>query len=232
MQRRVAWGTWLVGLGLAAVGCGETGAEVELIDARLTEPVSCPGHAPPARSWAADVVSTTIGPGGGFGADALPEVVLGPPEGAGERQGSLDVVSLGRGGQVVVELSADAIDCDGDDLVVFENAFALGSQTFVELARVEVSLDARRWVAFPCDPSSPWPHPGCAGVRTVQPSTPGADLGGDAFDLAELGVTRVRYVRLTDLGVSNGPAAPPTVGFDLDAVGIVDGHGEEGEGGE
>jgi len=228
----VTCGAWLVGFALAAVGCGEPGAEVDQIDARLTEPVSCPGLAPAALSWAGDVVSTSIGPGGGFGAGGLPEVVLGPPEGAGERQGSLDVVSFGRGGQVVVELSADAIDCDGDDLVVFENAFAFGRQTFVELARVDVSLDARRWVAFPCDPASPWPHPGCAGVHTVQPVSDGGELGGDAFDLAEIGVTRVRYVRLTDLGVSNGPVGPPTVGFDLDAVGIVDGHGEVGEGGE
>ena len=42
--------------------------------------------------------------------------------------------------------------------------------------------------------------------------------GGDFFDLAELGLTSARYVRIRDL---SGEGAAPSVGFDLDAVGLV-----------
>ena len=42
------------------------------------------------------VVSFTPGDAAGFGSDAMPGVVLGPPLGRGESAGSLDVLSLGR----------------------------------------------------------------------------------------------------------------------------------------
>ncbi len=48
-------------------------------------------------------------------------------------------------------------------------------------------------------------------------ATDPAVAGGDAFDLADLGVTQARYVRITDrvdLTGTNGT-------FDLDAVAIV-----------
>ncbi len=41
--------------------------------------------------------------------------------------------------------------------------------------------------------------------------------GGDAFDLAELGLPQARYVRITDAGTRVGPAGSAE-GFDLDAV--------------
>ena len=43
-------------------------------------------------------------------------------------------------------------------------------------------------------------------------------MGGDAFDLADLELESVRYVRIRDLSESGrGMAA----GFDLDAVGVI-----------
>jgi hypothetical protein len=48
--------------------------------------------------------------------------------------------------------------------------------------------------------------------------------GGDAFDLAALGLVEVGYVRIQDLGLG-GEA--PSGGFDLDAVAVV--HNPPGE---
>ena len=46
--------------------------------------------------------------------------------------------------------------------------------------------------------------------------------GGALFDIAELGLTHARYVKIQDL--AQGGAAP-SAGFDLDAVGLI--HFEE-----
>src|SRR5262245_64749252 len=73
------------------------------------------------------VCTETIGDGGGGGADAK---VLGPPRGAGALQGSTDTLSLGLGGQIVVEFVDNVlVDRPGPDLTVFENAFLVSGLT-------------------------------------------------------------------------------------------------------
>jgi hypothetical protein len=163
------------------------------------------------------VVDTQYGAGAGFGQASMPDVVLGPPAGRGAGAGSLDVVSLGLGGSITVELGVDVVDGPGVDLLVFENPFV----GFYESAEVAVSLDGVDFATFPCTPVAP--YPGCAGVNPVQahvdneidPTDP-QSAGGDAFDLGQLGVARARFVRITDVGgldTGGGMA-----GFDLDAV--------------
>jgi hypothetical protein len=96
-------------------------------------------------------------------------------------------------------------------------------------------------------PLDPPLHPGCAGVfaslsdaldpatphASIPTETPAADLvgvplgslvvpagsGGDSFDLADVGLSWARYVRIEDVGPALGFAG--TVGFDLDAVTAV-----------
>ncbi|OGQ21731.1 MAG: hypothetical protein A2138_24815 [Deltaproteobacteria bacterium RBG_16_71_12] len=184
----------------------------------------------PAEPFAARVVSFQAGEGAGFGQDALPEVVLGPPQGGGASQGSTDVVSLGQGGVIVLELGADAEDGPGPDLLVFENPFMVATtgDLFAEPGEVAVSEDAATFVAFPCAAAAPAPN-GCAGYGVV---LAGADngvdptevtaAGGDAFDLADVGLARARFVRITDRAAEAGNGAiAPTAGFDLDAVAVV-----------
>jgi hypothetical protein len=173
--------------------------------------------------WATRVVSFTPGPGAGFGQDGLPEVVLGPPRGAGASSGSVDVLSLGKGGVIVLELGQAAVDGPGPDLLVFENPF-LG---FQETGVVAVSEDALTWHEFPCAAALDGGTAGCAGLRPVfanpdtgVSSTDPSVAGGDAFDLALLGVARARFVRVTDSG-ANRSYGPPGDGFDLDAVAVV-----------
>jgi hypothetical protein len=181
--------------------------------------------------YAREIVSFEPGEEAGFGEDDLPGVVLGPPDGHGELSGSLDVLSLGKGGNIVLGfVGLGIVDGEGPDLVVFENAFwPSGDPTlvFAEPGEVSVSEDGTEWHAFPCDAEGDGMgrFEGCAGWTPASEYDPNATVpldpgvtGGDAFDLADVGVARARFVRITD--VSNA-GAEPSAGFDLDAVGIV-----------
>jgi hypothetical protein len=138
--------------------------------------------------------------------------------------GSLDVLSLGREGSIVLELTDTAVvDGPGVDLLVFENPFG----NYVETGVVAVSEDGQVWHEFPCGLTAEG-FPGCAGVHPVHSSpdngfspTDPAAAGGDGFDLATLGVTRARFIRIRDSG-ANGYGGN-SGGFDLDAVAVVNG---------
>jgi hypothetical protein len=182
----------------------------------------------------------------GFGASSMPGIVEGPPVGGGTERGSTDVVSLGSGGSIVLSFAPSAIvDGPGPDFIVFENPFWIGGNpddVFAEPGEVSVSDDGTTWQTFPCtpifDPAAPDgtgtapPYGACAGWHVVY-STPTngispldpATAGGDAFDLADLGVTHARYVRIVDRTREDCPDAgaerPTDNGFDLDAVSIV-----------
>jgi hypothetical protein len=170
--------------------------------------------------FATDVQSFLPGEGAGFGQDIYPGVVFGPPLGAGEGAGSLDVLSLGLGGELVLGFEGDLVDGPGPDLIVFENAF-VGWQ---EPGVVSASVDGETWIDWPCDAEdSEGGFPGCAGVA---PSLSHPDncidatdpllAGGDAFDLSAIGLESAAYIRVRDAGSLSG-------GFDLDSIAIVNG---------
>jgi hypothetical protein len=177
--------------------------------------------------YATRVVSFEPGQGAGFGQSNMPDIVLGPPVGAGDQRGSTDTVSLGRNGRICIAFDDVAIvDGPGPDLIVFENPFFAASGTlWDELGEVSVSEDGVTFATFPCDPTMGPPFPGCAGWNPVY-SHPGGispddvtNAGGDPFDLATVGLHRARVVCVRDL--STQPLAPPTTGFDLDAIAAV-----------
>ena len=172
-----------------------------------------------------------------FGHDALPDIVLGPPTGGSATMGSLDVASLGCGGRITLAFAGPPVrDVEGPDFIVFENAFLAGEETFSEPGQVLVSADGLDWYAFDCDVDSGWPAEGCAGVgpttattteSATETATDPAIAGGDAFDLADLGLSEIRYVRIVDrtreyygqqLWCIGGNG-----GFDLDAIARTDG---------
>lgn len=185
-----------------------------------------------ARStpFADRVVSYQVGSGGGLGEDKLPDIVLGPPKGAGKLKAGQDVFSLGQNGEIVLEfVDNEVIDGKGPDLIVFENPFlaAPGNDEnygFFELAKVEVSFDGKTWHQFPYDTAS---KEGCAGYRPVianpeenaVPPTDPKKAGGDAFDLKELNLKVIRFIRITDVQGFGGKDG--SAGFDLDAVAAV-----------
>jgi hypothetical protein len=126
--------------------------------------------------YADEVVSYTQGTNGGYNANLLPGVALGPPVGAGLWFGSLDVLSLGREGSIVLRFVDNVIvDGPGVDFTVFENAFMLigaggfSDPPFAEPGRVKVSQDGSDWAEFPCTlAAGAGPYwPGCAGVYPV-----------------------------------------------------------------
>ena len=180
--------------------------------------------------FATEVVAFEPGSNAGYGQRDMPGIVLGPPDPGLPTSGSLDVVSLGAGGVIVLGFGDSAIiDGPGFDFIVWENPFWVGgdeSAPFAEFGEVSVSSDGEQWLTFPCNPLlEDRFDPGCAGWRprtdfdlcdidSIGPES----MGGDAFDLADLNVERVRYVRIRDLSdTGRGMAA----GFDLDGVGII-----------
>lgn len=183
------------------------------------------------RSFAVRVVAFEPGSGAGFGQDRMPDVVFGPPLGRGEFQGSLDVVSLGNEGWIVLELGRPIVDGAGTDFLVFENAFLSGTMIFAEPGIVGVSEDGESFVDFGCDTEDGPAYPGCAGVEPVFANARSNDLdptdpevaGGDAFDLADVGMARARFVRIRDAGISPGLGGE-SAGFDLDAIAVVNGE--------
>lgn len=173
------------------------------------------------------VVSFTPGAFAGYGQDKLPDVVLGPPHGGGANAGSLDVLSLGYEGCIVLEFTdMEAIDGQGTDLLVFENPFGSYDETGI----VSVSQDGITWATFPCAFTDKADHyPGCAGTHVVY-SSPGNGIdptdptvaGGDPYDLHDVGLSFARFVRVCDSGQNS--YAGTTGGFDLDAMAVV--HGQ------
>jgi hypothetical protein len=220
--------TVLTTISLAAVACSEDpDLDMVGIDDSLIEGVCEAGDAD--DPYADCVESFLPGEGATFGHDAMPGIVLGPPHGGVAGAGATDVASLGCSGRITLAFDAPAIvDGPGPDLLVFENPFRAGEETFAEPARVLVSDDGITWAAFDCAVrgDGTWPPVGCAGIEPVladgDPATDPAVAGGDAFDLADVGLARARFVRLVDVteehygdrmwcGGDGG-------GFDLDAV--------------
>jgi hypothetical protein len=183
------------------------------------------------------VVSYDAGSCAGFGQSKMPDIVYGPPVGAGTTEGSFDVVSLGVGGSIVVSFAPNGIvDGPGVDFVVFENPFWIGgnaNDVYAEPGIVSVSDDGITWTSFPCTATvqSP-PYGTCAGWHPVL-SAPGNGIspidpsvsGGDGFDLSDIGVAHARYVRIVDHTEEVCPTdptmRPDTDGFDLDAIAII-----------
>lgn len=141
------------------------------------------------------------------------------------------------------------VDGPGVDFTVFENAFLLAGEVtyppYAEPATVSVSDDGVDFKTFPCATDATPYYPGCAGVYPVfatrddpasalVPSTtpiaalvglpfegfvPPAGSGGDSFDLADVGLTQARFVRIDAGRLRFG--LDGLAGFDLDAVAAV-----------
>jgi hypothetical protein len=197
------------------------------------------------KSWASQFVSATRGlqqinqPNLGQTSSGANADVLGQANEGG-------TFSLGDGGQIVVGFDIPIVNGQGADFVVFENGF---SDTFLELAFVEVSSDGQHFVRFSAVSSTPTDTQigtfGAVDASKVHNLAGKYRAGyGVGFDLEELkdsanlDVQNVRFVRMVDVVGSiqpayasrdsrgqliNEPFPTPfdTGGFDLDAVGVL-----------
>lgn len=162
--------------------------------------------------YATAVVDYQQGSGGGI---FVLDNILDGPQGGGFGGGSLDVLSLGEGGQVTLGFDVTITDGPGADLTVYENGFVIGGSgsVFAEVARVEVSTDGLHFARFPAHYTDPgalanWgAYSGLAGgmpcmanvlTNTIDPFDP-VESGGDSFDLAELANDPAVAAGLVDL---------------------------------
>ena len=118
--------------------------------------------------FATSVVNFQQGTGSGV---FVQQNILGGPLGAGFSSGSLDVLTLGEGGSVVLGFDVAIQDRPGADLAVFENGFGGSFGVFAEVAWVEVSTDGVSFARFP----SVW-NPPASGPNTTMGSF--ANLAG------------------------------------------------------
>lgn len=214
-------------LAAACVEAGDDGMD----DAHAPVDLACEDVGAPEDPWADCVVDFMPADDVSFGHDALPEIVLGPPMGGGEAMGGTHVASLGCGGSITLGfLPPWPTDGPGPDLLVLENAFRAGSTTFVEPAQVLVSTDGEQWHALPCAAETEAAE-GCAGLTPVLAAggdavPDPATAGGDAFDLADVGLDHARLVRIVDRTEAHYGSRTWCLGaaggFDLDAVARVE----------
>jgi len=198
--------------------------------------------------WADGVVQFLPGPidvsdpGSELANFGTPAAALGPAEGM-----ALEVVSLGDGGSITLSFAPPIADGPGFDLAVFENGI---TDTFLELAVVEVSSNGVDFVRFPAVSRTPTDAQ-VAGFGTLDPTDLDNLAGkyrqgyGTPLDLAELtgaspavDVNNIGFVRLIDVVGNIAPAYAtldslgnpindpwPTPftsgGFDLDAVAVL-----------
>lgn len=203
---------------------------------------------------------------GGFGASFIPANVTGPPDGRGTfapASQPTELASLhartGAGGAVIIEFTDNIVELGpGADFTVFENVLFVGGKAtarFMEPAIVWVALFDGQWFRFPIDvvpPAAGAPlnlrdpfyynkgFAGRNGTTGSDPTNPAAS-GGDSFDVDELavpGLAWIRFIRLQSTGdgaltddfggdpvrhtsESNALSGLGSSGFDLDAVSAV-----------
>jgi hypothetical protein len=167
-----------------------------------------------------------------------PQKAVGPAEG-----NSFDVVSLGCGGAITMTFAHPISNGSGWDFAVFENSF---SDSFLELAYVEVSSDGVNFIRFDNDSLTAGPVGGFGATDPTNIDGFGGKYRqgfGTPFDLADLSqkddvldglvkLNEIAYVRIVDI-IGDGtfldtsgdivwdpfPTAQ-SAGFDLDAVGV------------
>ena len=157
-----------------------------------------------------------------------PEKALGQAVGA-----SVDIVCLGRGGQITFIFDTLIVNKEGADFVTFENAL---NHTFLELAWVEVSMDGIYFERFP-NRSLTMNSVGTFG--DINPTKINGYCSkyrqayGTPFNLDSVNLDTIQYIRFVDI-VGDGNALDtdgniiydpyPTTesaGEDIEAIGVI-----------
>ncbi|MGA0845349.1 MAG: DUF4465 domain-containing protein [Luteolibacter sp.] len=151
-------------------------------------------------------------------------------------------------GMITIQFAQAVRDLSGADLVIFENGIiagdvsldAVAGQIFGELAYVEVSADGENYVRFPASSLNGAPVGAYGSVDATRihnlagkHTNAAGESWGTPFDLAEVGMDEVRYLRIVDIpgdGFFKDSAGRSIYdpwktfgsgGFDLEAVGVI-----------
>ncbi len=165
----------------------------------------------------------------GQSSEYFPQNIFGlPSENANENipeSSPMEILSIGLGGSLTVSFkNFYIVDKNGPDFIIFENVFInpITKKNFCEPAKVSVSFDGINFVTFPYDTNN---LSGCAGITpTHRSGNNPLDWGGDQFDLSNINLTKIKFIRIDDIsGVilnnKNHKYYDATVsGFDLDAI--------------
>jgi hypothetical protein len=164
-------------------------------------------------------------------------------------QNATQIANLAPPGTITLRLARPVRDLSGADLVVFENGLiaefvtvddSIVGQIFGELAHVEVSGDGVNFTRFPATSLTPaavgaYGSIDATNVRNLagKHANAGGESWGTPFDLADVGLSEIQYVRIVDIpgnGAFTDSAGRPihdpwktfgSGGFDLEAVGAV-----------
>ena len=200
--------------------------------------------------WANEVVSIERGPQDNTD-DMSPLASFGEAtEATGFAEGnSTNVISLGNGGSITLSFPFPIVNGESWDFAVFENSF---SDTYLELAHVEVSSDGERFVRIPSTSLTPTEEQ-LGDFGNIDPTHLNNLAGkyaqgfGTPFDLQDIAdsldidLNAITHVRIIDVAGSINPTygshdsegnmindpfptAFESCGFDLDGVGIINGN--------
>lgn len=186
--------------------------------------------------------------GSNYASFGTPEEALGAAEG-----NTMNIVSLGDGGMATLTFAKPILNGEGHDFCVFENGF---SDTYLELAFVEVSSDGNRFVRFPAI-SLTQTDTQIDGFGSLD-ATKIHNLAGkyrqgygtpfdleDLIDSADIDLNNITHVRIIDVVGSINPLYARydsqgnaindlfktpfnSGGFDLDAIGVIHESNEVG----
>jgi hypothetical protein len=186
MKKVIVFSVVLMFLGMVGVATAEQFGGVEFPDGAVSFADSWVSYDPPAS-----------GPGRPTDMYRDPSKALGIPDNDGEWAIDAEFVSLGDGGNIILQFTNNSLTGSGTatyDLWIFE----MGPD--VEDTYVEISKDMVTW------------HD----VGKVYGSTAGIDIDGFGFGTDQF----FSYVRLTD-DTNEGGQSGATVGADIDAVGAI-----------
>lgn len=178
------------------------------------------------------VYKFTPGTGQDFGQDSMffPKNIFGKPfenaDSIAPNSSPYDLLSLGLGGEIIVGFKDYKItDKPGIDFIVYENVMKnqITEKYFVEPAEISVSNDGINFIPFPFDTAT---LKGAAGITPTLGKMVDIDVlksGGDGFDIADLGLKEVKYIKIKDvtkiiMNPNHRYYDKTLSGFDLDAV--------------
>ncbi|MBK6265961.1 choice-of-anchor D domain-containing protein [Marivirga sp. S37H4] len=126
-----------------------------------------------------------------------PQMALGEPQ----ENDNYNFVALGFGGSITLELGCEVMDHEGNDLLIVETSFRDNNrpcESYPEKAKIEASEDGENWVVL------------------------AEEICRDGeVDLADGGLTKASFIRITDISNPDDFAAGNADGYDLDGIMVI-----------